>query len=300
MKTKFYNHIVQLQKTICDEFEQIDEKARFFEDKWTRDGGGGGITKIIEDGKVIEKGGVNISKVFGELPQSMQKQLNTKSNKFFACGLSLVIHPKNPMVPTVHANWRYFEMYDDDGDISDSWFGGGQDLTPYYIFEDDIQHFHKQCKAICDKHNPSFYIKFKENCDNYFYNSHRSEARGVGGLFFDYCKETSTTKMSDWYNFIEEISSNFIKSYAPIINRKKLSAYSKSNKEWQEIRRGRYVEFNLVHDKGTLFGLKTNGRIESILMSLPPKVSWKYNFVPAKNSEESKLIDILKNPVKWV
>ena len=149
MKTKFYSHIVQLQKSICDEFEKIDGKAKFFEDKWTRDGGGGGITKIIEDGKVIEKGGVNISKVFGELPQSMQKQLNTNSNKFFACGLSLVIHPINPMVPTVHANWRYFEMYDDDGNITDSWFGGGQDLTPYYIFENDIEHFHKQCKTIC-------------------------------------------------------------------------------------------------------------------------------------------------------
>ena len=209
MKTKFYNHIVQLQKTICDKFEKIDGKARFFEDKWTRNAGGGGITKIIENGKVIEKGGVNISKVFGVLPKSMQKQLNTKSNKFFACGLSLVIHPKNPMVPTVHANWRYFEMYDDDGNIADSWFGGGQDLTPYYIFEDDIQHFHKECKTICDKHNPSFYIKFKENCDNYFYNSHRNEARGVGGLFFDYCKQTSTSSMSDWYNFIEEISNNF-------------------------------------------------------------------------------------------
>jgi len=265
MKTKFYSHIVQLQKSICDEFEKIDGKANFFEDKWTRDGGGGGITKIIEDGKVIEKGGVNISKVFGELPQSMQKQLNTKSkkffacglslvihpinpmvptesNKFFACGLSLVIHPINPMVPTVHANWRYFEMYDDDGNITDSWFGGGQDLTPYYIFENDIEHFHKQCKTICDKHNPSFYVKFKENCDNYFFNSHRNEARGVGGLFFDYCKQTPTTSMSDWFSFVEEISSNFINCYGPIINSKKLLAYSKSHKKWQEIRRGRYVE----------------------------------------------------------
>jgi coproporphyrinogen III oxidase len=300
MKTKFYNHIVQLQKAMCEEFEKIDGKARFFEDKWTREGGGGGITKIIESGEVIEKGGVNISKVFGILPQSMQKQLNTKSNKFFACGLSLVIHPKNPMAPTVHANWRYFEMYDDDGNIIDSWFGGGQDLTPYYVFEDDIQHFHKECKTICDKHNPSFYNKFKENCDNYFYNSHRNEARGVGGLFFDYCKQTSTTSMSDWYNFVKEISNNFMKCYSPIINSKKVFNYSKSHKEWQEIRRGRYVEFNLVHDKGTLFGLKTNGRIESILMSLPPKVSWKYNFIPVKNSEEAKLLEILKNPVKWV
>ena len=161
MKNKFYSHIVQLQKSICDEFEKIDGKAKFFEDKWTRDGGGGGITKIIEDGKVIEKGGVNISKVFGELPQSMQKQLNTKSNKFFACGLSLVIHPINPMVPTVHANWRYFEMYDDDGNITDSWFGGGQDLTPYYIFENDIEHFHKQCKTICDNTTQVFMLNLK-------------------------------------------------------------------------------------------------------------------------------------------
>ena len=300
MKEKFYNHIVQLQETICKELEKIDGRGKFFEDKWVREEGGGGTTKILEEGELIEKGGVNISKVYGILPESMQKQLKTNDNKFFACGLSLVIHPKNPMIPTVHANWRYFEMYDKNGRISDCWFGGGQDLTPYYINENDIKHFHSVCKSVCDKHSDDFYFNFKQNCDEYFYNSHRNEARGVGGLFYDYCKETSNKSISQWYDFIEDISNNFLNSYIPIVEKRKLIAYSKSQKEWQEVRRGRYVEFNLVHDKGTLFGLKTNGRIESILMSLPPKVSWRYNFKPKPNSEESKLLKILKNPVKWI
>ena len=300
MKEKFYNHIVQLQETICKELEKIDGRGKFLEDKWVREEGGGGTTKILEEGELIEKGGVNISKVYGILPESMQKQLKTNDNKFFACGLSLVIHPKNPMIPTVHANWRYFEMYDKNGKISDCWFGGGQDLTPYYINKNDIKHFHSVCKSVCDKHSDDFYFNFKQNCDEYFYNSHRNEARGVGGLFYDYCKETSNKSISQWYDFIEDISNNFLNSYIPIVEKRKLIAYSKSQKEWQEVRRGRYVEFNLVHDKGTLFGLKTNGRIESILMSLPPKVSWKYNFKPKPNSEESKLLKILKNPVKWI
>jgi coproporphyrinogen III oxidase len=258
MKEKFYNHIVQLQETICKELEKIDGGGKFFEDKWAREGGGGGTTKVLEEGQVIEKGGVNISKVYGELPESIQKQLKTSDSKFFACGLSLVIHPKNPMIPTVHANWRYFEMYDKNGEVSDCWFGGGQDLTPYYINEKDIKHFHSVCKSVCDKHSDDFYFNFKQNCDKYFYNSHRNEARGVGGLFFDYCKETSIKSISQWYDFIEDISNNFIKSYIPIVEKRKLLGYSKSQKEWQEVRRGRYVEFNLVHDKGTLFGLKTN------------------------------------------
>ena len=165
MKEKFYNHIVQLQETICKELEKIDGRGKFLEDKWVREEGGGGTTKILEEGELIEKGGVNISKVYGILPESMQKQLKTNDNKFFACGLSLVIHPKNPMIPTVHANWRYFEMYDKNGRISDCWFGGGQDLTPYYINENDIKHFHSVCKSVCDKHSDDFYFNFKQNED---------------------------------------------------------------------------------------------------------------------------------------
>jgi coproporphyrinogen III oxidase len=222
----------------------------------------------------------------------------------------LVIHPKNPMAPTVHANWRYFEMYDDHGNVINSWFGGGQDLTPYYLFEEDAIHFHQTCKTACDKHNPEFYPKYKKQCDAYFWNAHRFEARGIGGLFFDYCKDTSESElpkqtdrkmsMEDWYNFVTEVGNSFLEAYVPIIERRKDLPYSEAQKTWQEIRRGRYVEFNLVHDKGTLFGLKTNGRIESILMSLPPRVQWVYDHHPEKDSEEEKLIQILENPVDWV
>jgi coproporphyrinogen III oxidase len=212
----------------------------------------------------------------------------------------LVIHPKNPMAPTVHANYRYFEMYDDKGIILDQWFGGGQDLTPYYLFEEDVVHFHQQCKKACDKYHSMFYKEFKDNCDKYFYNKHRNESRGVGGLFFDYLKANKEFNIQDRFDFVTGLGDVFLDSYMPILNKRKDRLYSKLNRNWQEIRRGRYVEFNLIHDKGTLFGLKTNGRIESILMSLPPYVQWRYNHEPAEGSEEFKLITILKNPREWV
>ena len=204
------------------------------------------------------------------------------------------------MVPTVHANWRYFEMYDKQGSLIDQWFGGGQDLTPYYLFEEDAIHFHKTCKAACDIHNPLFYPKYKARCDDYFYNPHREEARGVGGLFFDYCKKSPQMQIKDWFNFVTQIGNSFLDAYTPIVEKRKELPYTQAHKDWQEVRRGRYVEFNLVHDKGTLFGLKTNGRIESILMSLPPRVQWRYNHQPEAGSEEEKLIKVLKNPVNWV
>eukprot|EP00388_Colpodella_angusta_P009249 GDKJ01024732.1.p1 GENE.GDKJ01024732.1~~GDKJ01024732.1.p1 ORF type:complete len:205 (-),score=12.70 GDKJ01024732.1:138-752(-) len=204
------------------------------------------------------------------------------------------------MVPTVHANWRYFEMYDDAGNVINSWFGGGQDLTPYYLFEEDAKHFHQTCKNSCDKHHLEFYPKYKKQCDAYFWNAHRNEARGIGGLFFDYCKETETMKMEDWYNFVTEVGNSFLEAYVPIVEKRKDLDYSQAQKNWQEIRRGRYVEFNLVHDKGTLFGLKTNGRIESILMSLPPHVQWVYDHHPEVNSAEEKLIKVLESPIDWV
>ena len=300
MKDVFYNHIVTLQSKICQELESVDTSSKFSEDKWLRSEGGGGTTKIFENGEVFEKAGVNISKVYGRLPETMKKQLNTNDSQFYACGLSIVIHPKNPMAPTVHANWRYFEMYDKKGNISDSWFGGGQDLTPYYLFNEDAKYFHEKCKQVCDKHNNSFYVKFKNNCDNYFYNTHRKEARGIGGLFFDYCKSENDMNMNKWLSFVVDTGNNFLDSYLPIIKKRSRIKYSDNHKNWQEIRRGRYVEFNLVHDKGTLFGLRTNGRIESILMSLPPKVQWKYNYRPDRNSEEEKLINVLTNPRQWI
>lgn len=300
MKDKFYNYIKELQDIISSKLEEIDGVAKFQEDLWERPEGGGGRTRVIENGAVFEKGGVNISAVHGELPISMQQYFKVSDANFFACGLSLVLHPKNPMVPTVHANWRYFEMYDKEGHMIDSWFGGGQDLTPYYLFEEDAKHFHQVCKTACDRHNEDFYNTYKTKCDEYFWNTHRDEARGIGGLFFDYCKATDEMSMENWYNFVTEVGNSFLDCYVPIVEKRKTLAYTESQRKWQEIRRGRYVEFNLVHDKGTLFGLKTNGRIESILMSLPPHVQWVYNHQPETGSQEEKLIKILKNPIDWI
>ncbi|HAH33397.1 MAG TPA: oxygen-dependent coproporphyrinogen oxidase [Flavobacteriaceae bacterium] len=300
MKEQFVAYIKDLQDTITSKIEAIDGGATFKQDLWERPQGGGGRTRVIENGTVFEKGGVNISEVFGELPKSMQTYFGVEEADFFACGLSLVLHPLNPMAPTVHANWRYFEMYDKQGTLIDQWFGGGQDLTPYYLFEEDAKHFHQTCKAACDIHNPLFYPKYKARCDEYFYNPHREEARGVGGLFFDYCKKSPEMQIKDWYNFVTQIGDSFLDAYTPIVEKRKELPYTPAQKDWQEIRRGRYVEFNLVHDKGTLFGLKTNGRIESILMSLPPRVQWRYDHQPEPGSEEEKLIKVLKDPVNWV
>ena len=299
IKDNFYNYIQGLQDTITSKLETVDGKAKFQEDLWKRPEGGGGRTRVIENGNIFEKGGVNISAVHGALPQSMQTYFGVKDADFFACGLSLVLHPKNPFVPTVHANWRYFEMYNKVGAIVDQWFGGGQDLTPYYLFEEDAEHFHAICKKACDMHGRDFYAQYKKRCDDYFWNSHRNEARGVGGLFFDYLKANQSKDMNAWYNFVTEVGNSFLEAYIPIVLKRKSLEYNKQHRDWQEIRRGRYVEFNLVHDKGTLFGLRTNGRIESILMSLPPHVQWRYDHQPETGSEEAKLLEVLKNPKEW-
>lgn len=300
MKNKFYQYIQTLQDQICKGLEDVDGQAKFRQDLWERPEGGGGRTRVIENGNVFEKGGVNISAVHGALPKAMQTYFGVGEVDFFACGLSLVIHPKNPMVPTVHANWRYFEMYDKEGNVINSWFGGGQDLTPYYLFEEDAKHFHQTCKTACDKHHPEFYPKFKKQCDDYFWNAHRDEARGIGGLFFDHCKATEDMSMDNWYAFVTEVGNSFLEAYVPIVEKRKNLPFNQENRTWQEIRRGRYVEFNLVHDKGTLFGLKTNGRIESILMSLPPHVQWVYDHHPEAGSPEEKLINVLAKPIDWI
>ena len=300
MKNKFYNYIRNLQDQITAGLEAIDGQARFREDIWERPEGGGGRTRVIENGAVFEKGGVNISAVYGKLSETMQKVFKVGEEHFFACGLSLVIHPKSPMVPTVHANWRYFELYDKNENIIKQWFGGGQDLSPYYLFEEDAIHYHRTCKTACDRHSPVFYPTFKKQCDSYFWNAHRNEARGIGGLFFDYCQATDQMSMQQWFNFVCEVGNSFLDAYLPIVEKRKEIPYTPANRTWQEIRRGRYVEFNLVHDKGTLFGLNTNGRIESILMSLPPHVQWVYDHHPAPGSEEAKLLKILENPRDWL
>nr|WP_042295379.1 oxygen-dependent coproporphyrinogen oxidase [Nonlabens ulvanivorans] len=301
MKTQFYNFIKELQETITSRLEEIDNKASFKEDQWHREEGGGGFTRVIENGSVFEKGGVNISEVHGPLPLAMQSYFKVGDVDFYATGLSLVIHPVNPHVPTVHANFRYFEMYDKQGTVVDSWFGGGLDLTPpYYLYDEDATHFHQICKTVCERHEVADYALFKEKCDAYFHNSHRGEGRGIGGLFYDYCKASESHSMEDWLDFQKDMASHFLDAYTPIAEKRKNKSYTKEQRDWQEIRRGRYVEFNLVHDKGTLFGLKTNGRIESILMSLPPHVQWRYDHHPEPDTPEAQLIEVLKNPKDWV
>lgn len=301
IKEQFVDYIHDLQNRICASLEEADGKAKFIEDKWERPEGGGGKTRVIANGAVFEKGGVNTSVVFGEVTDAMRTGLKINGAKWFACGLSLVIHPVNPFVPTVHCNYRMFELYNEKDEVIDRWFGGGTDLTPYYLFEEDARHFHKTYKDACDRFDPAFYPKFKEACDNYFVNFHRNnERRGIGGIFYDYQRPDETKDVNFWVAFAKSCGDAFIPAYVPIVEKRKNVSYSPENKHWQEIRRGRYVEFNLVHDRGTLFGLKTNGRIESILMSLPPTVRFEYNYQPAPGSEEEKLLQACLHPKDWV
>jgi len=293
--------IQALQNAICTALETADGKAKFIEDKWTRDEGGGGKTRVIANGNVFEKGGVNTSIVYGSVTDVMRTQLKIDSVKWFACGLSLVIHPRSPFVPTVHCNYRMLELYDEKNEVTDHWFGGGTDLTPYYLFEEDAKHFHQTYKNICDQFSPEFYPSFKKYCDNYFVNSHRNnERRGIGGIFYDYQRPGAEGGVNFWMNFGKACGEAFIPSYLPIVEKRKNIAFTKEHKHWQEIRRGRYTEFNLVHDRGTLFGLKTNGRTESILMSLPPTVRFEYDYKPVPGSEEDNLLQTCLHPRNWV
>ncbi|MBO9151163.1 oxygen-dependent coproporphyrinogen oxidase [Chitinophaga sp. GCM10012297] len=301
IKDEFISFIHQLQNDICHGLETADGKAKFREDRWERAGGGGGITRVIADGNVFQKGGVNTSVVHGTLPAVMAQQFNVADNSsFLAAGISLVIHPQNPFVPTVHANWRYFELYGENGEVKDSWFGGGADLTPYYIFEEDGAHFHRTFKDACDPFGKELYPQYKKHCDEYFINKHRNnEARGIGGIFYDYLRPQPERTAEDLLKFQVAVGGSFIASYLPLVNKRKELPYTEAQTDWQEYRRGRYVEFNLIHDRGTLFGLKTNGRIESILMSLPPRARWEYDFQPEPGSEEARLLEYLK-PREWV
>lgn len=300
-KENFTSHIRTLQNTICEEIEKVDGKGTFNSDLWERAEGGGGETRVISNGNVFEKGGVNISVVHGKLSQPAAKQLLINGDSFFACGLSLVIHPFNPFVPTVHANWRYFEVYDDNSLLLDAWFGGGTDLTPYYLIESDVVHFHSVQKQNCDKFDTSLYPVFKEQCDNYFSNHHRGgERRGVGGIFFDHRRETAGKSIEFWRKFTEANSLVFTDAYLPIVLKRRNTHFTSEHKFWQEIRRGRYVEFNLLHDRGTLFGIRTNGRSESILMSLPPVVRFEYDYKPPAGTEEEKLLNVLLQPRDWL
>lgn len=301
IKESWISFIHELQDKICSALEAVDGKATFIEDKWERAEGGGGKTRVIANGNVFEKGGVNTSIVFGDVTDAMRIQLKINGAKWFACGMSIVIHPLNPFVPTVHCNYRMFELYNENDEVIDRWFGGGTDLTPYYLFEEDAKHFHQTYKNACDQFDLSFYPKFKADCDNYFVNWHRNkERRGIGGIFYDYQRPNEKQDVDFWMNFAKACGYGFIDAYVPIVEKRKATPYTEANKHWQEIRRGRYVEFNLVHDRGTLFGLKTNGRIESILMSLPPTVRFEYNYTPAYGTEEYKMQEACLHPRDWL
>lgn len=293
----------QLQDSICKSLETADGKALFEEENWTRKEGGGGRTRIIRNGHVLEKGGVLFSAVDGEAPDFLfsEKQHSTATDasprikpQFFATGVSIVLHPQSPMVPIIHMNIRYFEM-----DNGTRWLGGGIDLTPHYIVEEDARYFHNELKKVCNPHHPLYYSRFKKWADDYFYISHRNETRGIGGIFFDRLNSSEEMSFEKNVLFWQDVGKAFAPIYCELIYRNKNKTYTEKNKQWQLLRRGRYVEFNLVYDKGTKFGLETNGRVESILMSLPKTAGWEYDFKAEENSDEEKTLQLLKKGIDW-
>lgn len=292
----------QIQDEICTALEQVDGIAKFEEEKWEREGGGGGRTRIIQNGNILEKGGVNFSAVYGELPHSVQKALGVEQDDFFATGVSIVIHPNHPLVPIIHMNIRYFEMPSTmNGDQKPvRWFGGGIDLTPHYIVEDDARFFHQNLKEVCDQFYHDFYNRFKHWADDYFFIKHRNETRGIGGIFYDRLAANDELSWETIFEFSKAVGRSFIPTYTELINRNRNKSFTDAHQQWQYQRRSRYVEFNLVYDAGTKFGLETNGRIESILMSLPPTAKWLYNFEPQPGSEEAKTLSLLKKGINWV
>jgi coproporphyrinogen III oxidase len=317
-KTRVIEFMKQLQDKICQALEQIDGTGKFHQDEWEREEGGGGRSRVMCEGAVFEQAGVNFSEVLGShLPPSILAQRpEAAGHAWFATGTSIVVHPRNPYVPTVHLNYRYFEA----GPVW--WFGGGADLTPYYPFAEDASHFHKIHKYACDRHHPEYYAVFKRWCDEYFYLKHRQETRGVGGLFFDYqdgqgqlYRGSSSDSAASVYSqlignhvprsweqlfaFVRDCGEAFLLAYLPIVERRQNIEYGDCQRNFQLYRRGRYVEFNLVYDRGTIFGLQTNGRTESILMSLPPLVRWEYSYKPEPNTPEAQLYEIFLKPQDW-
>ena len=288
------DYLQTLQGSIVSGLEDLDGKGTFQRDNWQRTGGGGGLTCVLNDGAVFEKAGVNFSHVFGtRLPPSATKSRPELTGRGFeAVGVSLVIHPLNPYVPTTHANYRFFIAGDDAW-----WFGGGFDLTPYYPFEEDVLHWHRTAKAVCDPFGEDLYDRYKRWCDEYFFLKHRNETRGVGGLFFDDVNELGFEKS---FEFLQSAGDGFLAAYRPIVRKRRNHRYGKRQREFQLYRRGRYVEFNLIYDRGTLFGLQSGGRTESILMSLPPSAEWKYNWQPEEGSPEARLYSEFLRPRDWL
>lgn len=294
MKNQITDWFKGLQDNICKALEKEDGKGKFHEDKWERPGGGGGRTRIINEGNIIEKGGVNFSAVEGKTPQAILDALNLDQADFFATGVSIVIHPNSPMVPIIHMNVRYFEMSNGIW-----WFGGGIDLTPHYVDKDDATFFHNTLKKVCDKHHDSYYPKFKQWADDYFYIKHRKETRGIGGIFFDRLSDKEDLNKEEIFEFVKDTGSAFAPIYTHLMKKNKDLPFDEAQKQWQLLRRGRYVEFNLVYDKGTKFGLDTDGRVESILMSLPAQANWTYNHQVEKDSAEEKTLSLLTKGINW-
>jgi coproporphyrinogen III oxidase len=297
-----------LQDRITSALEGADGAAKFREDAWERAGGGGGRTRVIADGALFEKGGVNFSDVNGELRPEMARALPGEGDTFRATGVSLVLHPKNPRVPTMHANVRHIQRG------SRSWFGGGTDLTPYYVVPADAVHFHRTLRTACDAHDASFHRRFKRWCDDYFFLPHRNEPRGVGGIFYDYVGagaeatagqavlEPPSSREADaeaMFAFTRAIGDAILPAYLPILGRRRDEAWGERERRWQLLRRGRYVEFNLLYDRGTVFGLKTDGRVESILMSLPPETRWEYGFAPEPGTPEAASLEAICAKRDW-
>jgi len=278
-----------LQEEIVGTLARADGAATFSHDTWDRPGGGGGVARVLSEGRLLEKAGVNVSRVHGKLSPQMAQRLPGDGDDFSAVGLSLVLHPRSPMVPTAHMNVRLLVHG------RKAWFGGGADLTPYYLFDEDAAHFHRTWKAACDRHDPAWYPRFKKTCDDYFFLRHRGERRGVGGIFFEDLGGDPGRELA----FVGEVGRAFLPAWEPIAERRRGLPWGDRERAWQEIRRGRYVEFNLVYDRGTVFGLETGGRTESILMSLPPRVRWVYDHHPEPASEEARLVEVLREPRQW-
>jgi coproporphyrinogen III oxidase len=289
LRAAFAAWLRERQEALCAALEALDGGARFGRDAWERPGGGGGLTRVLEGGRLLEKAGVNFSDVDGELGEAFAARLPGTGRRFMACGLSIVLHPQSPLVPVTHANVRFIAHGDR------AWFGGGADLTPAYLFDEDAAHFHATLRAACDRQDPAWYPRFKAACDGYFWLRHRGEARGVGGVFF----EDPPAPLERQRALAQDLVEAFLPAWAPIAARRRGLPWGEREREWQELRRGRYVEYNLLHDRGTAFGLETGGRVESILMSLPPRVRWGYAREPAPGSEEARLVEVLRAPRDW-
>uniref|UniRef100_A0A7S2U5M9 coproporphyrinogen oxidase n=1 Tax=Lotharella oceanica TaxID=641309 RepID=A0A7S2U5M9_9EUKA len=311
LRQRFAANIRRAQLEICRAIEELDGGAKFKEDAWDREGGGGGRTRVLAKGNVFEKAGVALSVVYGQMPLkaisvatedpeiiARAKELagSTETLPFFVASISSVMHPRNPFAPTMHFNYRFFD-FDNSDDNGLWWFGGGTDLTPSYLNEDDIKHFHGSYKDVCDKHDPTYYEKYKKWADRYFQIKHRGETRGVGGIFFD---DKNDKDPEEIFKFSKDCLDNVVKAYVPIVAKHKDDDFTQKQKDWQQMRRGRYVEFNLVYDRGTTFGLRTGGRVESILMSLPETARWEYNHQVEEGSPEAEILDVFKNPRDWV